>query len=455
MTATESRKRKVLMVYFSFPPVNNPGALRVSKFANYLPEFGWEPVVLTANTFAGLHETLPPEIDEAKVVRTPFFDLWHPLGPQKGSSPGDSSSKYQTPDRSQHLREAILKTLRLMWPIHINNLPLIGKLLLDPMGWYPYAVKKGEEILATGDIDIILSTYTPVPPHLVASHLHRKTGIPWIAEFRDLWALHPSLYKKVQPFQFLAGQWEKRIIKNCELLLTVSEPLAEKLAEFHSKKVTVIPNGFDEEDYRENVPLTSKFTITYTGLLYDPALDPTPLFEALAELRCRGMISPEDIEVRFCGKFINNIPSRLAKEYCLEDVVKTYDFIPFKDNIRRQKESTVLSVLGGTGAEQKGMYTTKLFEYLGAGRPILAIAVKGGMIDKLLQESGAGIVAERADEIKEILVKWIDEFRRFRNVSSYYNPNSEVIKRYSRKEETKKLARVLDEVVNSPRRNIN
>jgi glycosyltransferase involved in cell wall biosynthesis len=324
--------------------------------------------------------------------------------------------------------------------------------LWDPMGWYPYAVKKGKEILARGDIDIILSTYTPVPPHLVASHLHRKSGIPWIAEFRDPWTMHPSLFHKVQPLQFLAEQWEKRIMKNCDRLVTISEPWAEKLEEFHSKKVTVIPNGFDEEDYRESVPQTSKFTITFTGWLYDPGLDPTPLFEALAEMKREGMVSPDDVEVRFCGRFINIIPDRLAEKYCLEDIVKTYDFVPFKENIRRQKESTVLFVLGSIDTENKGLYTTKLFEYLGAGRPILAIAVKGGMIDRLLQESGGGIAADRADEIKEILVKWMDEFRRFGKVLSYYHPDSEVIKRFSRKEEAKQLAGVLDEVSKFPRK---
>jgi glycosyltransferase involved in cell wall biosynthesis len=447
MTAIVNKKRKVLMVSFFSPPQNNPGALRAGKFAKYLPEFGWEPIVLTVNRVEGLPQTLTPETEETNVLRTPYFDLRHPLGWKKGISIRAYSSMYQTEGRSKHLREALLK----IRPFHLYNLPLVDKLLWDPMGWYPYAVKKGKEILARGDIDIILSTYTPVSSHLVASRLHRKTGVPWIAEFRDPWTLHP-IYRKVQPFQFLAEQWEKRIIKGCELLVTVSEPWAEKLAEFHSKKVTVIPNGFDEEDYQENVPLTSKFTVTFTGLLYDPSSDPTPLFEALAELKHAGTISPENIEVRFFGNFTVNIPSSLTEKYHLEDIVQTYGLVPFKENIKRQKESSVLFVVCSTQEEHKGQFSTKIFEYLGAGRPILAIAFKGGVIDQLLQESGCGIVANSAAEIKEILVKWMGEFRQSRNISSYYDPDPEVIKRFSRREGTKKLAGVLNEVVNSPRK---
>ena len=441
--------KKVLIISFYFPPANNPGAIRIGKFAKYLPQFGWEPIVLTVDRVKGLPQNLPLEIAETNIVRTPYFDMWPLIAQKLSSSTVTSSRTIQAVGRGKSSKKVILKILRLMRPIY--TLPLIDELLWDPVGWYPYAVKKGTEILAKDNIDMILSTYNPSLPHLIASRLHQKTGIPWIAEFRDLWSLNPFA-RKTQPFQFSKERWEKRIMKSCDLLVTVSEPLAKDLAVFHSKKVMVIPNGFDEEDYKENVSLTSKFTITFTGKIYDPHLDPTPLVEALDELKRKGIISSDDVELRFFGKFIYDIPSRLAKKHCLEDIIKTYDFVPFKESINRQQESTVLLVSVWIDPRGEGIHSAKFFEYLGAGRPILAIAPKGGEIDKLLQESGTGIVANKANEIEEILVKWLGEFKRFGNILSYYNPNSEVIRRLSRKEGTKKLAGVLDEVVNFPRK---
>jgi glycosyltransferase involved in cell wall biosynthesis len=435
--------RKLLIISFYFPPVNNPGALRIGKFAKYLPEFGWEPVVLTVDKIAGSSETLPLEMDEASVLRTTYFDPRKLLSRKPGSSTVDSP---QTSVRSKRWSETALRILRLLQPIYASS--LIDKLLCDPWGWYPCAVRKGTEVLAKENIDVIFSTYNPSLPHLVASQLHRKTGIPWVAEFRDLWALNPYA-RKTQPFQLLDEQWERRTMSGCDLLITISEPLARDLAAFHSKKTVIIPNGFDEDDYGEAFPLTSKFTITYTGRIYSEKRDPTPLFKALAELRHEGMVSPDDVEVRFFGKYLKETPSLLAEAYGIQDFVKTYDIVPFKESIRRQKESTVLLLLEWDDPRGAGTYTAKVFEYLGAGRPILATAVKGGGIDKLLQESGSGMVANRVDEIKEILATWLGEFKQSGNVQSYYHPDSEVIQRYSRKEETKKLAEVLNEVVNS------
>ena len=229
----------------------------------------------------------------------------------------------------------------------------------------------------------------------------------------------------------------------------MSELWANKLQAFHSKKTIAIPNGFDEEDYTESVPLTPKFTITYTGNIYPGKRDPMPLFEAIAELKQEGKLSLDDLEVRFFGSNVAETLSPLVEKYSLWDFVKMYGFVSFSESIKRQKESIVLLLLSWNDPRDRGTLTGKVFEYLGAGRPILALAFKGGEIDNLLQESGCGIVANEVDEIKDILTKWLEEFRQCREITSHYSPNEEVIKSYTRREQARKLAACFDEVVTS------
>lgn len=449
MPTAESKKKKVLIVTFAFPPLNVSGAVRVGKFAKCLPEFGWEPIVLTADIARGQPQTLPLEVDEAKVIRTSYLGLTSLLKREPGGYSA-SGKPVNVPWWSRAVRGGI----RLLRPI--LNLPLIRDLtypilraFTSPwLGWYRQPVRKGLELMARNGIQLLFSSSYPPTSHLIASRLHRQTGIPWVAEFRDPWSLneYENMTKSFRSFQKIV---EKRTLRRSSLLITVSEPLAEELEKLHSKKTIVIPNGFDEEDYTRDVPFTQKFTITYTGNIYPGKRDPTPLFKAIAELRQEGRISPGDLEVRFFGSNVTANISPLIQEYNLAELVKIYGFISFKESIKAQKESSVLLLLEWNDPRGKGTSTAKIFEYLGAGRPILAIAFKGGVIDNLLLESGCGLVLTELDEIKALILEWLQEFRQHREILSHYKPNWSIVKQYTRREQARKLAEAFDEVVGS------
>jgi len=277
-------KKKVLVVSFYFPPANKIAAVRSGKFAKYLPQFGWEPFVLTADAVKGYSQDLPLEIDEANIYRTPYFALGSAVS---YGLTGGQRTIYQERHKNSTWEKALYKLIRLTEPLY--TLPVIRTLTLEPVSWSRHAVKKGLEIFSKEKFDVIFSSYGPSMSHLVASRLHRQTGIPWVAEFRDLWSLN-SYLRKIQPFHFFEKALEKRVMKDSSLLVTVSEPLAKQLETLHSKKTVVIPNGFDEDDYLVDVPLTAKFTITYTGNMYPGKQDPNPLFKAIAELEEEGRI---------------------------------------------------------------------------------------------------------------------------------------------------------------------
>jgi len=438
MPTAGSKKKKVLIVSFNFPPTNSVGAMRVGKFAKYLPEFGWEPVVLTVNKARSTPQTLPLEIAEAKVVRTPYHDLITPL--QRKQPNYSIFTAYIVVPLWKRVIDSWRKPLRI-----IQELPLVRVLLSPSIGWYPQAVKKGLEVIGHSDIKLIFSSSPPPTSHLIASRLQRKTGLPWVAEFRDLWSLN-QYRNRTEPFHFMEKQWEKRVLKRSRLLITVSAPLAEQLEKLHSKKTLVITNGFDAADYEAGIPLTSKFTITYTGNIYPGKRDPTLLFEAISKLHQEGRVTPDNFELRFFGQSLANTPS-LIQNYYLGEIAKIYGFIPFEESIRRQQESTVLLSLGWNDPREQGVYTGKIFTYLGAGRPIMALGLKGDVVGQLLNETGTGVMMDTSEKIKAVLSKWLEEFGQSGSITSYYNPNGEAIQRYTRKKQGEQLAGAFEQAL--------
>jgi len=436
----QSEKKKVLVVSFYFPPTNKIAAVRLGKLAKYLPRFGWEPFVLTADEVKGYSRDLPVELDEANICRTPYFSLGSAISYELTGGP---RTVYQALPKSPLWRKGLYRLIRLMEPVY--TLPVLRTLALEPGGWSRHALKKGLEIINKEKFDVIFSSYGPSMSHLVASKLHRQTGIPWVAEFRDLWSLN-SYVRKIQPFHFFEKELEKRVMKGSSLLVTVSEPAAKKLQALHFKKVVVIPNGFDEDDYLDNLPLTTKFTITYTGNIYPGKQDPGPLFKTIAELEEKGRISPNDFEVRFFGGGTLTSLLPAIRHYHLERIVKIYGLVPFKESIRKQKESTVLLFLGWNDPREKGFYTAKVFEYLGARRPILSIGPKGDVVDDLLKETGAGVMVSEVDEIKALLSRWMKEFKQSGEILSHFKPDSAAVYHYTRKQQAAKLAQLLEEV---------
>jgi hypothetical protein len=413
--------------------------VRLGKFVKYLPQFGWEPTVLTVNEAREYSQDLPVETDETNIVRTPYFALGSAISYELT---GGQRTVDQARPRSSAWRKTLHKVIRLMKPVY--TLPLIRTLTLEPVGWYCPAMKKGLKILIREKFDIIFSSYGPSIPHLVASRLHRQTGVPWVAEFRDLWCQHYYL-RKLQPFHLFEKALERRVVKGSKLLITVSEPAAKELRTLHSKEVVTIPNGFDEEDYLDYVPLTAKFTITYTGNVYPGKQDASPFFEAISELKKEGKVLPNNVEVRFFGggTLTSLLPS--IKHYHLEQIVKICGLVPFKESIRKQKESTVLLLLGWNNPRERGFYSGKVFEYLGARRPILAIGLKGDVVDELLKETGAGVVISEVNEIKALLFQWMKEFKESNEVLSHFKLYDPAISRYTRKQQAAKLAHLLDD----------
>jgi len=204
----------------------------------------------------------------------------------------------------------------------------------------------------------------------------------------------------------------------------------------------VIPNGFDPAAYPPDVaPRNDRFVLTCVGRLYGGRRDPSPLFSAVRELLDERVFGPADFEIRFFGAEKDIIRKRAAAAG-IPDVVRCHDEIPFRESLRKQKESSALLLLRWPTAGESIAIPGKLFEYLGAGRPILSIPRIDGPSDDLIKEADADAGAENREEAKRYLKQWFLEYKEKGHLP--YHGREEIIRRYTRERQAAALAFRLD-----------
>lgn len=421
--------KRVLIIGYFWP--YRSGSKRVIGLSKYLPEFGWQPTVLTAP----FQRKPNPRF---KVIVTPYRDIiasWKKrlhLKPNKGFQ-----EQIGIPSLISERKKSFTSKLTRFIE-GIITYPDVEK------GWKPFAIKVGGEFLEKEKIDAIISIW-PVTSHLIAKELKNKYKIPWIADFPDLWSQN-AYYPYGILRKLLDRRLELKTIKWANALVTTSQPLAEKLKKLHKQKlICAITHGFDPE--KVNFPpsdLTKKFTITYTGVLYSGKQDPSKLFIAIKDLISQGIIDPKDVEIRLYGRKEYWVAKEI-KKYKLSTIVHQYGIVSRDASLEEQNESQILLLLNWEDPREKGVYTGKIFEYLAARRPILVTGgYRGDVVEKLIQETQVGIYCPKIEDIKKALEKFYSEYRENGRVT--YHGNWTTIQGYSHKEMAKKFANILNQI---------
>jgi len=397
--------KKVLLIARNFYPSNATGSHRPGKLAKYLPEFGWTPVVLCAewtpeNSGDEYDPILAAQPDVCRTVRVPY--------------PAKPSSK---------IGRVAYWTLPILFPYRA------------PLGFTRRMLASAEDLVRHEPFDVIWSTYMPGLTHYVASRIARRHGIPWVADFRDIpdQVFRPLRLWHTVRQEVRACRWAKAIV-------TVSQPLADCLARRYRAPVHVIPNGFDPDDFppRPNEP-HAKFAISYFGHLAYPQ-DPRPFFAALDRLMESGRMNAEDVEVRFYATSPRTLKP-LVEGFACRRIVQCHPRVPYEEMVLLAQRSAVLLLVGS--GKYEGITTSKIFNYLAAGRPTLD--VPGSAVTReILEETGAGAWAADAAGIAGLLSRWYDEWKETGTVA--YHGIPEKIARYTRKEQTGQLARIFDSV---------
>ena len=424
--------RTVLIISFFFNQTENIATVRLKGLVKYLPEFGWNPIVLTVSNSS-------VQDKKTNVIQTPYEDtvvIWK----KRIGIPSDktlSESHHFSPPKKEKKR--LIDALIDLW----------SEIFTYPdrtINWSVSAIEKGDEILKERHFDAILSSMKPPTSHIVANELVKRKKIPWIADFRDLWTQnHYFKHSKIRGF--FEKRLERETLSSANALITISDPFSEKLKELHkNKKVYTITNSFDPEQLNPGIPLTKKFSITYTGYIYKGRQDPEPLFRVLKTLIDEGVIDPALIEIHFFGSHEDWLTDD-CKKYHLEKVVQIHGQISREESIQKQRESQVLLLLTWNDPHEKGIYTGKLFDYLAAGRPILAVGLHEDVVSALLDKTCAGVQVSSDTEIREKIVTFYRDYTG-NGFVSYSGVHSE-IEKYSQREMARKFATVLEDISTS------
>lgn len=442
--------KKVLMIAYFFPPLGGAGIQRTLKFVQYLPGFGWLPLVLTqkgGHHYAYDHEQLKLVPTEVEVVRacsleaTGFRFAVRKLLKIVIALGGGNRQDRGVPDGGE------LSASKAVFPLSLVR-KFIENWLFIPdskIRWFPAAVHSGLRLVKNRRIEALYSTSYPYTCHLIGYLLKKISGKPWVADFRDPWAENAFMTRNFSPLRKRIDRWlEHKVVQEADAVVLTAKPIAEEFIGNYpsedSSKFRVIPNGYDEKDFQQaEVKNPAKFTIVFTGAL-TPSSSPGQFFEALSQIAGERPDVISDIRVVLVG-WIEQSFRRHVRELGVDHVVEVMNYVPRKRCIRIMVGASVLLLPLSKSWKDKGIFTGKLFDYLCARKPILAL-VPEDVAAQLIRQTESGIVVdpENKEAIADAILTLYAEHKR--NVP--FPGKRPLLPEYSRKHLTERLAQVLD-----------
>ena len=430
--------KKVLFITYYWPPAGGATVNRIFKFSQFLPEFGWEPVILTTEggDFPFTDESLLKEVNpETKVYRSRGFSL-HKMFKKVSPSSGKNFVPYGFTDESKNS--------------FMDNLSRWVKYNMIPdtrYPWYFSTHQKAAEIIRAEKIDLIFSSSPPQTNHMIAHKAARKTGIPWVADFRDPWTDVFWLLDRSKRLKFIHRRdqkIEKRTIEGMDGIVTVGPSLVEILQRKTTKKIHQITNGYDEKYFvKEDVIPRDKFRITYAGSL-SREQNPSCFIRALEMLKDKVDFF-DQCEILFLGNFPGYL-SELFDQSSYRGKIVYKPYTHYAESIRSIMDSELLLMIVPETRDNKCILTSKLFDYIGADRPVLCYGPPDGDAAMVLDESGCGMTFSYADA--EASARFIyDTFIHWKNKTGVDNTRADSIKKYTRRSLTAQLAQVFESVI--------
>jgi glycosyltransferase involved in cell wall biosynthesis len=408
-----SSPRRVLVLAYFFPPLGGAGVQRSLKFVKYLPEHGFAPTVITTSSRRyqvhddSLTAEIPPGTRVVRAVDIPL-PTWF---------------------------AGVLRRLGLRRAAAVASWPDIS------LGWAVAAAWKGWREIRRERPDVILTSSAPYSAHLAGWALHRMTGVPWVADFRDEWAANPHAGEQPRLSRTLTRRAEAVIAREAERVIVVADYFDIAGAPSGSPKRVEIPNGVDADDLARAAPSPTPgpavFRLSFIGSIYAEQ-DCAPVLEAVGRLIDRGTIDPSRLELRVVGRvwlpdFERRSPVRLVAT-------------GYVDHDRALAEMADATALLFYVAPSSLAPSGKLYEYLAAERPILCVARPDNLASCLVSSWHAGRCADPQDPaaieaaIADLYGRW--EAGTLERVEG---ARARVLERFSRRALTGRLAVTLEE----------
>ncbi len=414
--------KRVLIITYYWPPSGGSGVQRWLKFAKYLPQFGWKPVIYTplnpeanATDEALLKDILPG----TKVIKRKIVE---PYGIYKALL----GKKKNTPIKANIVSDGENKSF-----MHKASVFIRGNLFIpDPRClWIAPSVRYLKKYLKEHPVDAIVSTGPPHSMHIIARRVSKATGIDWVADFRDPWTeifffkhlgLSKWAYKRHRKL-------EQSVLDDAKKIIVVSEKMREDFAKRTSTPIEIITNGFDPDDFKsedDTINISTKaannfgssneackkFRLVHTGILVDNG-NPNMLWSVLGQMANENAEFKNALEIRAMGQVDQSIVDDICNNGLKENFVNM-GYVAHNEAIKWQKAADLLLLPLRKEPEAAAILTGKFFEYVAAGAPILAFGPRRSNLATELEESGSGVICEwdERDAIRKAVSEAYDKF---------------------------------------------
>ena len=419
---------KVLILTYYFPPAGGSGVQRWLKFVKYLPEFDITPIVYTVENpnYPIIDTSLEKEIPKGiEILKQPILEPNNILSKFKKNNSQSAGFLNKNPSNIGKIAQYIRAN---------HFIPDARKYWIKP------SIKFLLNYLKNNKIDAIITTGPPHSVHLIGLALKEQTNIKWMADFRDPWTdidyFHelPLTKKSIKKHKEL----EEQVLKTADEVIVVGNTMQNKYLKFNLN-THVITNGFDDFNETSNPRLDQKFSILHIGMLNSDR-NHTFLWEVLNEIKKENAEFSKDLEIKLIGKVCNETLKDL-KNNSLIDNTTIINYVTHEKVITYQKSAQILLLLINNVPSAKGIITGKIFEYLQAKRPILAIAPKNGDLATILHNTNSGFVIDfnEKEQLKKTILSLYNDYK-----NGVLEVNSLNFKQYHRKELTKQLVTILN-----------
>lgn len=413
--STPTLRRRILLVAGYFPPFAPSGATRAPSLARHWTEAGHEVKVLAARN-PGKPNLLQHNLPQDAVVFAPFPEL------KRFSDVATYLLTHRIPPLAQEapLAEAASKEAATkggaadFLPFRRYLADLYRDMLFIPdkhLFWVETGVETGMQMIKQWQPDLIYSTGPPHSGHMIASRLAAASKARWVAELRDIWANNPyGLQNRLR--SLIESRLEKRVLANADALVAVTATTRDDLEQLHSKPTVLCMNGYDPEDFlglEEVQPLDDqKVTIIHAGSIYIGRRDPSSLFEAVSRL---GPLA-DQVRMLFYGDQADSLMA-LAQRKGVEKHVEVSGPVSRQQVLELERRADVLLLCRWDDPSEDSIIPGKLFEYIGARRPMLAIGSETGEAADIIRRGNFGLVTNDPDKIVQNLKHWIDQKKKF------------------------------------------